>query len=280
MRRLQISQKEAQKLIDTGRVSKDGQPILDKSATVSGEIEVVVFEPASRGLAPIFETREFALFDKPSGVMVHPRNRKTHYSLIDEVRHRYGPQANIVHRLDKETSGLVLVSKNKRTEKELKALFESKKIEKRYLALVRGDLDRALTIDAPIAQNVDRSIIKLKVTIDPAGKPAVTLVRPLRRYGGYTLVEARPLTGRQHQIRVHLFHVKHPIVGDPIYGVDAELAIAYLDGRLDRDERIRMMGAERLMLHAYSLEFDFRNTRYRLFSRFDFFGECERVIAS
>ncbi len=277
MRGLDISQKEAQKLIDTGRVLQNGDVISDKGAVVQGEIEVIVFEPVSRGIAPLFETKDFALFDKPSGVMVHPRNRKSHYSLIDEVRSCYGKEANITHRLDKETSGLVLVSKNKEAEKRLKGMFEAKEIKKRYLALVRGDLSQELFIDAPIKLNRDYSAIKLKVFIDPTGKPAQTIIRPLKRFGSATLIEAEPLTGRQHQIRIHLFHVKHPIVGDPIYGVSTQDAIAYLDGVMSKEGRIRITGAPRLMLHAYALDFSYRDTRYKLFSKLPFAALCEQV---
>ena len=269
-----ISQNEAQKIIDTKKVFQNGKVVTDKSAVVEGSIEVLHFEPLSKGLEPIFVAKDFALFDKPSGIMVHPRNRKSGYTLIDEVKAQFGKDANIVHRIDKETSGLVLAARTKESERALKALFEKRAIKKSYLALVRGDLNKEIVIDAPILRNKDFSKIKLKVFIDPRGKDAVTSVRPLKRFGKFTLVEATPLTGRQHQIRVHLFHVKHPIVGDPIYGVDTKTAIAYLDGELLPSQRQNITGAKRLMLHANMLEFSFKETTYKLFSSYPFIKEC------
>ncbi len=277
MREFAISQKEAQRMIDTKKIFQNGKLIDDKAAVVQGELEIVHFQPEPRGLEPIFEAKDFVLYDKPSGVMVHPRNRRSEYTLIDEIKSAYGMGANIVHRIDKETSGLILAAKQKEAEKELKKLFETKKIQKRYLALVHGEFKEAMLIDAPIAMNRDFSQIKLKMKISADGKPAKTLVRPLQSIGPYTLVEATPLTGRQHQIRLHLFHVKHPIVGDPIYGRSTEDAIRYLDRLMDEKERIQKMGAPRLMLHAQELEFCYKGSRYRLFSHYNFVKECEKL---
>ncbi len=272
-----ISLKEAQKFIDTRKVYVNGKPLLDKSATVEGDVEVVVFEPVSLGLNPLFEHRDFALFDKPSGLMVHPKNRQSGYTLIDEVKSLYGMEANIAHRIDKETSGLVLISRDKKSEKRIKPLFEKRDIKKSYLALVKGRVAKELVIDEPIMKNRDFSLIKLKVYIDPRGKPSKTLVRPVVYIGGDTLVEAIPLTGRQHQIRVHLFHVKHPIVGDPVYGVDTDVSVRYLNGELDIGERIKETGASRLMLHAQSLSFKYLETSYKIVSALGFERECQTL---
>ena len=267
MRTFGISQSQAQKMIDTRKIYRDGRLVTDKAAVVEGKIEIVEFVPESLGLEPLFETKDFAIYDKPSGIMVHPRNRKSGYTLIDEVRHRFGSEANITHRIDKETSGLVLVSKNKEAERILKGMFEAKKIKKSYHALVTGVIEEELFIDAPILKNRDYSRVKLKVFVDERGKPAQTIVRPLHILGDKTLVEAIPLTGRQHQIRAHLFHVKHPILGDPIYGVPTEVAIRYLDGELGFDERVALTGAARLMLHAHSLKFAYGGVDYHIVSK-------------
>ncbi len=278
MRAFDITQKEAQRMIDTKKVFQDGKLIEDKAAIVTGELQIIHFEPKSRGIRPILEAKDFVLYDKPSGVMVHPRNRKSEYTLIDEIKSAYGMRANIVHRIDKETSGLILAAKHKEAEKELKRLFETKKIQKKYLALVYGKLQEEILIDAPIAINRDFSKIKLKMRICPTGKPAQTILRPLYHLGPYTLVEAIPRTGRQHQIRLHLLHIDHPIVGDPIYGRSSEDAIRYLDKRMDTKERIQKTGAPRLMLHAQRLEFSYKTTRYQLVSRHDFLRECQELI--
>ncbi|WP_281951817.1 RluA family pseudouridine synthase [Nitrosophilus kaiyonis] len=280
MKELSISQSQAQKLIDTNRVFQNNKPIKDKSASIKGKFEVIIFKPNPKNLRPIFQTDNFAIFDKPSGVIVHPRNRLTKYSMLDEVRALFGEEANITHRIDKETSGLLLVSKTKESEKELKSLFEYKKIEKKYLALVKGKIDKEIIIDEPIKKNRDFSNIRLKVIIDKSGKNAKTFIKPIKYFpkNDVTLIEATPLTGRQHQIRAHLFHVKHPIVGDPIYGVNTEIAIKYLDKELERGERILHTGADRLMLHANYLDFDYKDINYKIYSKYDFLKEVERVL--
>ena len=171
------------------------------------------------GLLPIYETDDFAVFDKPSGVLIHPQNRHTAYSLIDEIKYQFGHDANIVHRIDQETSGLVLAAKNKESERTLKIMFQERKVEKSYLALVHGHFVSPLEVSEPLLrQEDDSAIVRMVVKVDPNGKPSHTSFTPLEYFPelNMTLVRAKPLTGRQHQIRVHLFHVKHPIVGDPI----------------------------------------------------------------
>jgi 23S rRNA pseudouridine1911/1915/1917 synthase len=184
------------------------------------------------------------------------------------VKFRYGRDANITHRIDKETSGLVLVAKNKRCEIEIKKMFEDKLVKKTYLAYVKGNIKEKLIIDAPIYKNRDFSQIKLKVVIDKKGKPSKTVIEPIfyDKKRDITLVRAIPLTGRQHQIRAHLFHVKHPIIGDPIYGVETDVADRYLNGELSKEERRELVGGDRLMLHAESLEFKYKN-RFIIYSK-------------
>ncbi len=272
MREFDISQKEAQKWIDKKRVRVNGEILIKKGEMIDGEVEVSLYEPSPLGLKPIFQTEDFALFDKPSGVLVHPKNRETKYSLTDDVRVLFGKEANITHRIDKETSGLVLCSKNKRSEKYFKLAFEKREIKKGYLAYVKGRVDKNLKIEAPILKNREYSQIKLKVKIDESGKNAITFIKPIKYFSflDITLIEAIPLTGRQHQIRAHMFHVKHPIVGDPIYGVNFENAQKYLDGKMSLSERVKIMGGERLYLHAYWLEFRYKGLIYKIYSKMDF----------
>ncbi len=268
---LGYSMKEAQRLIDRHRITVNGKILTKKSAYLHGEIGVVQFVPNSQNLLPIFQTPDFAIFDKPSGILIHPRNRETEYSLTHEIKYLFGPRANITHRIDKETSGLVIAAKDSKTERKIKLTFENREIKKGYLAFVRGRIDREIFIDEPILKNRDFSEVKLKVYIHPDGKPSQTIIRPIEYFADLdiTLVEALPLTGRQHQIRLHLFHVKHPIVGDPIYGVETQAAADYLDGKLSEQERIDLTGASRLMLHANWIEFCYHN-RFHIYSQTDF----------
>ena len=272
MRHLGVRQNEAQKIVATGRLRVNGEVMTESGKTIQGEITVKTFIPQPRGTKPVFTTPDFGLFDKPSGTLVHPTTHRTPYSMLDDIRHIYGLQANAVHRIDMETSGLLLASRNKEAERTIKIMFEEKKVQKIYLAWVRGRIDKPFRVEAPLRQNTDFSTVKLKMLVDPTGKPSVTEFEPLEYDPVHdtTLVKAVPLTGRQHQIRVHLFHVKHPILGDPIYGVPTEIAIRYLDKILHPKERLKYMGARRLMLHAQELDFVYEGVRYRFVSRIDF----------
>ena len=269
MRNLELTQGSAQRLIDKGRLLVNGKPMRDKSSYIHGKIEVILFRPVSRDNRPILTTPEFLLFDKPSGVLVHPKKMDTPYSMLDEIRYYGGESANAVHRIDKETSGLLLASRTKEAEKFLKRAFENREIRKYYMAWVKGNTDRFFEVKAPILKNRDYSTTKHKVVVSPYGKMSKTVFRKKYYDRGLdaTLLECIPYTGRTHQIRLHLFHVKHPILGDPIYGVGFESAEAYLEGRLSEKERIYITGAPRLMLHAYKLDFVYGKQQYILISR-------------
>jgi len=265
---LDCPMREAQRYIDKQRLFCEDRVVTNKSALLTGKMSLVIFKPNTKGLKPIFQSEKIAFFDKPSGMLVHPKNRNSAYTLTDEVKHHFGLEANIAHRIDKETSGLVLAAKDRKTEIDLKDMFQKKLIKKSYLAIVKGRVRDQIFIDEPIALNRDYRSVKIKVKIDKNGKKAQTIIKPKRYFHDLdaTLVEAIPLTGRQHQIRVHLFHVKHPIIGDPIYGRSFEEAEAYLDGKLSLDERIAVTGSDRLLLHAYSIELEYIN-RFRIVSK-------------
>lgn len=267
----EITMPEAQKIIDKRRVFVDGEQLLKKSALIVGNIDVVVFEGESRGLIPVFETEDFAVFEKPSGVMIHPRKRSDGYTLNDEIKARYGKDANAAHRIDKSTSGLVLVGKHKQAEIDLKRLFATRGVQKSYLALVHGKMEDAIMIDERLKRDVETSQIRLKVHVDERGKASRTKITPLVYFEDKdaTLVEATPYTGRQHQIRAHLFHVKHHIVGDPIYGTSEEDAERFLDRTMSLEEQTRLTQSPRLLLHAQSLAFDYKGISYKIESQFD-----------
>jgi 23S rRNA pseudouridine1911/1915/1917 synthase len=261
-----ISQKEAKKMVNKGRVALNGERIKHYNKSYNGILDVIYFKPEPIGIKPIFEIEDFAIFDKPSGVAIHPKGFNHSQTLLDDVRFLYGKDANLAHRLDKETSGLVIASKNKWSDKILKKMFEDKEIQKYYLALVEGKITHQLTINKPIIVNKDLDI-KMKVLIDKEGKESKTIIKPLKIMENKTLVMAIPLTGRQHQIRVHLYSIGHRIIGDPLYGVDSEIADKYLKRKLSDEDRIKFTGANRLMLHAYRINFSYNNRIYDIFSR-------------
>ena len=260
---VKLSETLALKLLKNGRILDHKNKQVQKGKVLkSGYIEVLIFEPMSKGLKPLFQTEHFALFDKPSGLLVHPTIRSTEYTLLDEVRYLFGEEAKLVHRIDAETSGLILVSKNGYANYVLKEMFEKKTFTKKYKALVEGELKEEQLIEVGISPS--EGLIKLKMQTSQDGKESSTRIRPLayNKATNQTLVEAIPYTGRQHQIRVHLDSIGHRIVGDPIYGLEENFVNDFLNDNIEDSERIKVTGASRLMLHAYYLEFTFLGTRY------------------
>ena len=278
MHHYNIPMREAQKIIDRRRMLCNDIAVTQKNQKIAGTIKVLRFIPESRNYPPFFITQNFMVFEKPSGVLVHPNRVLTPYSMLDEVRYFGGEHANCVHRIDMETSGLLLASRNRETEIQLKTMFEQKKIQKSYLAWVHGNTPNSFRVDAPIKIRQDYTTSKHKVTIASNGKSAQTeftklLYNPKK---DASLLLIKPLTGRTHQIRIHLFHMKHPIIGDPLYGTNFEIAEAYLEERLTEVDRVKFTGAKRLMLHAQSLEFKL-GCHYYIKSQIDFRKELENI---
>ncbi|CAA6818688.1 MAG: Putative ribosomal pseudouridine synthase [uncultured Sulfurovum sp.] len=260
----------ALKLLKNGRIVDHKQKRLEKGKVLkSGYIEVLVFEAITKGLKPLFQTEHFALFDKPSGLLVHPTIRSKEYTLLDEIRYQFGDEANLVHRIDAETSGLILVSKNGYAQYLLKEMFVKKEFVKKYKSLVEKEVKEEVLINTKITNS--EGLIKLKMKTSEQGKESSTLIRPLayNKAKNQTLVEAIPYTGRQHQIRVHLNSISHRIVGDPIYGLDETFVDNFLNNKIDKKERTQVTGASRLMLHAYYLEFTFLKRTYKFCSKQD-----------
>ena len=421
--------KSAQRICDKHRVTDAEDQNLHKNSVARGEIFLIDYKCEPRGLKPIFECDAFAAFDKPSGILSHPSGRNSPYNMYDEIWSLYGQDACVAHRLDLETSGILIVAKDKDAARELKECFEQRRVMKSYLALVRGDLQSAacngeiencyalgsyeicgskfaddavslpdnvsdlrdtlalkgvgnkfgfnilsnsasrrlwrstlsggaqakfksgaptgdvgsgfkfdalscgvsdklkpaiamssadnghkpcalsaaksmlatstgcvnlkkfepakyakfseklkflkdfegFVIDAPIAPSDEFADLKIRMKISRDGKEAITLIRPLRYFSDIdaSLIECYPLTGRQHQIRLHLFAAGAPILGEPLYGLSREQAEWILDKKMDETERIRTTGAPRLLLHANVIRFELGGERYEIKSEFD-----------
>ncbi len=271
MDELGISIHEAQKTVDRKRVFVDGVLLKEKSGEIQGNIEVVVFQPNPLGLKPIFETEDFAVFEKPSGILIHPRKREEIQTLNDDIKYLFGRDANAAHRIDKGTSGLVLVSKNKKSAVVLKQLFEDKEVYKEYVALVDGKIEEDLEIDEKLLVDLPSSKIRIKVHVNENGKKAFTKIEPMvyDEVNNVTLVKVIPKTGRQHQIRAHLFHVEHCIIGDTLYGLAEELAEEYLDGIMSIEKSHELTHSKRLLLHASRICFEYKNVKYDILSEVD-----------
>lgn len=293
---LGYSMKEAQKLCDKGRLLVN-DAICGKNDPVFGDAYFIDYECEPKGLKPIFECDEFGVFDKPSGVLSHPNGRNCEYSLCDEIWSLWGKKACVAHRLDKETSGVIVVAKNADSALNLKKSFENRAVAKTYLAFVSGKFDgngldkfcindfkdfkdkleffdniQGFVIDKNMDITKDYDDIKIRMEICPEGKRAVTVVKLIEYYPKFdiSLVECYPLTGRQHQIRLHLFHMKHRILGDPIYGLDKFSVEQILDGAMNERDRVKKTGASRLMLHAKSVKFKFKDQVFEIRSEQDF----------
>lgn len=281
MHELGYTQREAQRFISKGRVLVNGEKMMKTAGEIEGEIEFIYFEPITKGLVPTFVEEEFVVFDKPSGVLIHPQTKATPYSLIDELKFQFGRDANIAHRIDQETSGLVLCATNKKSEREIKMMFQEREMKKKYLAMVHGEFKEPLVVEAPLLRKQDESaVVRMIVSVHESGKASKTTFTPLEYFPDLdmTLIECSPHTGRQHQIRVHLFHVKHPIVGDPIYGQTKEDFIRHLDRELTPEMRIQKSGATRLLLHANELEFELYDRKYNVKSKVDFLENCIKAL--
>ena len=266
---IRIDSKLLLTLLEKGKITDENNKRLQKNQIIKSEfIYIVIFEPQTKGLKPIFNSFHFAIFDKPSGIMVHPSSHQIGlYTLLDEVKYYLGEKASLVHRIDAETSGLVLVSKNAFSDMILKNMFEEKLYTKKYKALVEGEIKKELEINTPITN--DTGLIKIKMKTDIKGKESTTIIKPISydEKTNQTLVEAIPLTGRQHQIRVHLNSIGHKIIGDPLYGVDEIFANNFLKNAISKEKRYEISGNYRLMLQAEHLEFKFLDNTYNFKSK-------------
>ena len=163
----------------------------------------------------LFESEDVVVVDKPEGLASIPERKPQGESLVEVLSAERGEKLYTVHRLDKETSGVIVFARNAAVHRWLNRQFERRLVEKRYLALVHGVVaEDGGTIDEPL-----RQFGSGRIGVDQErGKASVTEYWVVERYEAFTLVEARPRTGRRHQIRVHLYHLGHPIAGDPLYG--------------------------------------------------------------
>ncbi len=195
--------------------------------------------------AILYEDDRFLVLDKPSGVAVHGGSGLS-FGVIEALRvlRPDARQLELVHRLDRDTSGCLLISKRRSALRILHQLMRDNRVDKRYLALLAGPWrgSERVEVDAPLLKNTLKGGERM-VRVDPRGKRAVTRFRVLRRFDDASLVEAQLLTGRTHQIRVHAAHLGMPILGDAKYG----------DG--DANRAARELGLGRLFLHAASLRF-------------------------
>jgi len=230
-----ISRSYIQKLIENGNVKVNNEIILSKKFKINANdnIEIIIPEPEKLKLEPenipisiVYEDDDVIVVNKPQGMVVHPA--PGHYSgtLVNALLYHSKKLSSIngiirpgiVHRIDKDTSGLLMIAKNNKAHNSLAAQLKEHSTKRIYYALVHGNLKASSgTIDAPIGRH---PINRLKrAVVENNGKRAVTHFNVLERFTGYNLIELKLETGRTHQIRVHMSYLGHPLVGDPLYGV-------------------------------------------------------------
>ena len=227
----QFSRSQIQKWVTDGNVTVNGQPVKPKYKLAVGDQEVVSpeapqkidLEPENIPLDIVYEDDDVLVVNKPQGMVVHPAPGHPNHTLVNALLY-HSPLSTIngefrhgiVHRIDKDTSGLLMVAKNDMAHRSLAAQLKAKTNQREYVALVHGVIKQeAGTIDAPIGRSrKDRK----KQAIVSDGRHAVTHFKVLKRYRHYTLVSCRLETGRTHQIRVHMKSIGHPLAGDPLYG--------------------------------------------------------------
>ena len=220
----------------------------------------------------IYEDDDLLVINKPAGLVCHPTKGDEYSSLISRIRLHLGPDssAHLINRLDRETSGVVLAAKNAATAGELGKILESRAVTKEYLAIVHGHLAAEQgTVEKPLGKDL-HSLVAIKDCVRPDGALSRTdywVERRFSRPAGpgvvtgvaapFTLLRVVPLTGRKHQIRIHLAHVGHPLVGDKLYGGDPDLYLALVEGRLTPEQRNRLI-FEHHALHARALRFEWQ----------------------
>ena len=254
----ELSRSYAVKLIERGRVSVNGNTITSKKHAVSEGDTVTIAMPEPEPLEItaedipldiVYEDEDVAVINKPRGMVVHPGPGNHSGTLVNAIMYHMGDSLSsingvirpgIVHRIDKDTSGLLMIAKNDKAHESLAAQLKEHSVNREYTALVCGNVrEDDLTINAPIGRD-ERNRMRRAVNGSGA-KNAVTHIKVLERFGRYTLVKAKLETGRTHQIRVHMASLGCPVVGDAVYG------------RPPLDRRLEPAPA-RQMLHAWRLK--------------------------
>ena len=231
----ELSRNYAQQIIESGCVSVNGKEELSKKAKVkSGDsIEIDYPEPETLNVEPqdipieiVYEDDDVIVVEKPRGMVVHPSPGNFDGTLVNALMYHCGDtlssingtiRPGIVHRIDKDTSGLLMIAKNNIAHESLAAQLKEHSCTREYTALVYDNIrEDELTVDRPIGRDEKNRLRRAVFGSNP--KEAVTHIRVVKRYGKYTLIKARLETGRTHQIRVHMSYIKHTLVGDELYG--------------------------------------------------------------
>lgn len=252
------SRSRLQDWIKAGQVTVDGRPPRSRDKVWGGEqvalapLETVELPWSGEAipLTVVYEDADIMVIDKPPGLVVHPAAGNWDGTLVNALLHHAPelaalPRAGIVHRLDKDTSGLLVVARTPAAHKSLVAQLQARTVRREYDAIVVGVLTAGGTVDAPIGRHpIDRK----RMAVVEGGREAVSHYRVAERYRGHSYVKVRLETGRTHQIRVHMAHRQHPVLGDPVYGGRLRLPAGCSDAL-----RAALQQFKRQALHAGAL---------------------------
>jgi 23S rRNA pseudouridine1911/1915/1917 synthase len=269
--RTQLSRSRVEQLIDAGLVTLNGAIPKKRVKPRSGDlISIRIPPPEATGISPeaipidiVYQDADIAVLNKPAGLVVHPAPGHRSGTLVNALLHELSDlsgiggvlRPGIVHRLDRETSGLMIVAKNDRAHQRLADALKHRRISRRYVAAAWGHLQReAITVDAPIGRHPTE---RRRMAVVEGGRRAVTHFRVLERWRAADLLTAELETGRTHQIRVHLLHIGHPVVGDGTYGAGRERGVSGADRRWAAELAKR---TTRQFLHAAELRFEHPRT--------------------
>jgi len=254
-----FSRSRLQQWVKAGEVLLNGRVVAARYKVAGGETVVIGAElPGDSTVRPQdipldirYQDDQLLVINKPAGLVVHPAAGNPDGTLQNALLHydpalALLPRAGIVHRLDKDTSGLMVVARSLAAHKSLVEQLQARSVHREYLALVQGQVTAGGSVDAPVGRHPrDR----LRMAVVPSGKPALTHYRVLERFPAHTLLLVRLETGRTHQIRVHMASIHHPLVGDPLYGGRARVPRGVSDRLRDA-----LSGFRRQALHARRLE--------------------------
>jgi 23S rRNA pseudouridine1911/1915/1917 synthase len=267
----ELSRTRAAQLIGEARVRVNGRPARKSDRVEAGDVveieipapEPSTVEPESIPLDIVHEDGDLLVVSKPAGLVVHPAPGHRTGTLVNALLHHVQDlsgiggvkRPGIVHRLDKDTSGLMIVAKHDRAHRRLAAALKRREIRRSYLAACWGHLaEDRLSVEAPVGRS---SRDRKRMAVVESGRPALTHFERLARWPAADLIRADLETGRTHQIRVHLAHIGHPVVGDPVYGTSGARGISGSDRPWAKELERRV---PRQFLHAWRLRFEHPRT--------------------